>query len=81
MWNPSDISSDDVLSCLWIVFIKSVFQVSLQKIVRRFEILRIGWPGFIGLMRNESVPWEVMLRYSSGLFEKQGAISSLKQNT
>ena len=20
----------------------------------------IGWPGVIGLMRNESVPWEVM---------------------
>ena len=24
------------------------------------EILGIGWPGVIGLTRNESVPWEVM---------------------
>ena len=34
----------------------SVFQVPPQKIVRRVEILGIGWPGVIGLMRNESVP-------------------------
>ena len=27
-----------------------------QKIVRRIEILGIGWPGVIGLTRNESVP-------------------------
>ena len=24
------------------------------------EILGIGWPEVIGLMRNESIPWEVM---------------------
>ena len=60
LWNPSDISSDDVFSCLWIVFTNSVFQVCLQKIVRRVEILGLGWPGVIGLIRNESVPWEVM---------------------
>ena len=60
LWNPSDFSSDDVLSYLWIVFIKSVFQVSPQKIVRRVETLGIGWPGVIDLTRNESVPWEVM---------------------
>ena len=60
LWNPSDFSSDDVLSCLWIVFTNSVFQVPPQKIVRRVEILGIGWPGVIGLTRNESVPWEVM---------------------
>ena len=30
------------------------------KIVRQVEILGIGWPGVIGLTRNESVPWEVM---------------------
>ena len=59
-WNPSDFSSDDVLSCLWIVFTNSFFQVPPQKIVRRVEILGIGWPGVIGLTRNESVPWEVM---------------------
>ena len=60
LWNPSDFSSDDVLSCLWIVFTNSVFQVPSQKIVRRVEILGKGWPGVIGLTQNESVPWEVM---------------------
>ena len=37
LWNPTDFSSDIVfenLSCLWIVFINSVFQVSPQKRVR-----------------------------------------------
>ena len=38
----------------------TISQVPPQKIVRRVEILGIGWPGVIGLMRNESVPWEVM---------------------
>ena len=38
-----------VLFCLWIVFTNSVFQVPPQKIVRRVEILGIGWPGVIGL--------------------------------
>ena len=60
LWNPSDFFSDNVLSCLWIVFANSVFQVLPQKIVRRVEILGIGWPGIIGLTRNESVPWELM---------------------
>ena len=50
LWNPSDFSSDDVLSCLWIVFTNSVFQVPPQKIVRQVEILGIGWPGVIVLM-------------------------------
>ena len=50
LWNPSDFSSDDVLSCLWIVFMNSVFQVPPQKIVRQLEILGIGWPGVIGLI-------------------------------
>ena len=58
--SPFDFFSDDVLSCLWIVFTNSVFQISPQKIVRWVEILEIGWPGVIGLTRNESVPWEVM---------------------
>ena len=35
------------------------FKYSPQKIFRRVEILGIGWPGVIGLMQNESVPWEV----------------------
>ena len=59
-WNPSDFSSDDVLSCLWIVFTNSVFQVLPHKILKWFEILAIGWPGGIGLTQNESVPCQVM---------------------
>ena len=58
--NPSDFSSDDVLSCLWIVFTNCVFEVLPQKIVRWVEILGLGWPGVIGLIRKESVAWEVM---------------------
>ena len=46
LWNPYDFSPDDVLSCLWIIFTNSVFQVSPQKRL----------PGFIGLMWNKSVP-------------------------
>ena len=60
LWNPSDFSSDDVLSCLWIVFTNSVIQVPSLKIVRWFEILGIEWPGVVGFTWNESVPWEVM---------------------
>ena len=43
LWNPSDFFSDDVLSCLWIVFTNSVFQLPPQKIVRWFEILARGY--------------------------------------
>ena len=60
MRSPSDSFSDDVLYCLWIVFTNSAFQVPPQKIVKWVEILGIGWPGVIGLTRNESVPWKVM---------------------
>ena len=60
LWNSSDFPSDDVLSCLWIVFTNSVFQVPPRKIVRRLEILGIGRPKVIGLMRNESAPEQVM---------------------
>ena len=72
LWNPSDFSSDDVLSCMWIVFTNSVFQVLPQNIVSRVEILGIAWPGVIGLTRNESVPWEFMSEVfkCSVLFEK-----------
>ena len=52
--------SDDVLSCLSIVFANFIFQVPPQKIVRRVEILGMVWPGVIGLARNNSVPWEDM---------------------
>ena len=61
--NPSDFSSAVVfenLRCLWFVFINSVFQVPLKKIVMRVEIWGIGWPGVISSTQNESVPWEVL---------------------
>ena len=54
--NPSDFFSNDVLFCLWIVFTNFVFQVLPQKIVRRVEILGMGWLGVIGFTRNASVP-------------------------
>ena len=60
LWNSSDVFSDDVLSCPWVAFANSLFLVPPQKIVRRANILRIGWPGVISLTRNESLPWEVM---------------------
>ena len=41
-------------------FRNSVFQAPPQKIVRRVEILGIGWPVVIGLTGNESVPWEII---------------------
>ena len=62
--NPSDFLSDDVLSCLWIVFTNSVFQVLPQKIVRWVEILGIGWPGVIGFLNRtdehlrHNSPWD-----------------------
>ena len=31
LWNPSDFCSNDVLSCLWIIFINSIFQVPPKK--------------------------------------------------
>ena len=73
--NPSDFFSDDVLPCRWIVFTSSCLSGTSQKIVRWVEILRIGWPGVTGLTWNESVPWEVMPRHSSVLFEKWGTTS------
>ena len=72
--NPSDFFSDDALSCLWIIFTNSVFQVPAQKIVRGIEILGIGWPG---LTWNESVPWEVMPE----VFEKWKWITTSFQTT
>ena len=60
LWNSSNFFSDDVLSCLWVVFTNSVFQVPPQKIVMRVEILGIGWLWVIGLSQNEAAPWEAM---------------------
>ena len=37
LWNPSDFTPDDVLSCLWIVFTNSVFQVAFS------ENSHVGW--------------------------------------
>ena len=85
MCNPPDFFSDDVLSCQWIVFTNSVFQVPSQKIARRVEILGIGWPGVIGLTWIESVPREVIPEVfkcsvqGGGL--KWGGVSFLEQNT
>ena len=70
LWNPSNFFSGDVLSCLWIVFTNSVFQVPRQKIVRRVEILGIGWPGVIDLHEMSLSHGKLCLRYSSALFEK-----------
>ena len=58
-WNPSDLSSDDVLSCL-IVFTNSCFSGTPS------ENSQVGWDltnrmaRVIGLTWNESFPWEVM---------------------
>ena len=60
LWNSSGFSSDDVLSCVCIVFTNSIFQVPPQKIFRQVEILGIGWSGVISLTWNESVPWKIM---------------------
>ena len=85
IFSPQFFFSDDVPSCLWIVFTNSVFQIPLQKKFRRVEILGIGWPGVIGLTWNESVPWEVMPEVfkcsvqGGGL--KWGGASFLEQNT
>ena len=80
LWNPSDFSFDEVLSCLWIVFTNSVFQVLPQKIVRWVEILGIGWPGVIGSMRVESVPWELMPEvFKCSLWEMRYSVLSRKE--
>ena len=75
LWNPSNIFSGDVLSCLWIVFTNSVFQVPRQKIVRRVEILGIGWLGVIHLREMSLSHGNLCLRYSSALFEKWGGVT------
>ena len=78
--NLSDFFSDDVLFCLWIVFTNSVFQVPPQKIVRRVEILGIGWPGVIGLTWNESTmgsyAWGIQVFCSRWWFEMRCCLIS-----
>ena len=75
LWNLSDFSSDNVLSCLWIVFTNSVFQVPPQKIVRRVEILGTGWQGLLVWRKISLSHGKLCLRYSSVLFEKWGECS------
>ena len=48
-----------ISSLVWWFFHKQPFRYPPQKIVKPVEILRIGWPGVIGLMQNESFSWEV----------------------
>ena len=85
--NPSDFFSDDVFSsCLWIVFTNPVFQVPPQKIVRRVEILGIGWPGLSDWCEtslshgwNESVPsyaWGIQVFCSRWCFEMRWCLIS-----
>ena len=59
------------------------FRYTLQKIVRWVEILGIGWPGVVGLMRNESVPWEVIPEvFKCSVWEMRWhLISQTEQNT
>ena len=66
LYNPSDFFSDDVLSCLWIVFTNSIFQLPLQKLVRWVEILGIGWPPelFNRVMDNFNVRVAAVLSYN-----------------
>ena len=74
--NPSDLFSDDVFSCLWIVFTNSVFQVSPQKIVRQVEILGIDLGQGLSVWREMSLSHgKLCLRYSNVLFEKWGTTS------
>ena len=65
-------SSDAVLFCLRIVFTNSVFQVPPQRIVRWVEILGIGWPGVVSLIRNKSAPWEVIPEVFKCSVQKMG---------
>ena len=58
--NTSDFSSDDVLSCLWIVFTNSVFQVSPWENSQAGWVLGDRMARIIVLTRNESVPRDVI---------------------
>ena len=74
--NPSDLFSDDVLSCLWIVFTNSVFQVTPQKIVRQVEILGVDLgQGLLVWCEMNLSHGKLCLRYSNALLEKWGTTS------
>ena len=80
LWNPSDFFSDDVLSCLWIVFTNYAFQVPTQKRIGRVEILGIVWLGVMALCEMSLSHRKLCLKYSSLLFKKWGSASFLRQN-
>ena len=67
--NPSHFFSDNVLSCLWIVFTNSVFQVPPREIGRLAEILGMGWPGLLVWYEMSLSNGKLCLRYSSVLFK------------
>ena len=79
LWNASDFFSDDVVSCLSIVFTNSIFQVPPQKIVRQVKILGIRWLGLLVLREMSLVRRKLCLRCSSVLFEKLRGASFLEQ--
>ena len=61
LWNPADFFSDDVLlsvDCFHKLCLSGTPSVNSQSVP--LEILGTRWPGVIGLMQNESDPWEVM---------------------
>ena len=55
LWNPSDFSSDDVLSCLWIVFTNSVSPPHFSN--RTLEYLRHNFPWDRLISRQTDNPW------------------------
>ena len=52
LWNPSDFFSDEVLSCLWIVFANSVFQVCSVREMRHHFISRTEHLNIWGITSN-----------------------------
>ena len=56
--NPFDFISDDVLYCPWIVF-KNFLSGTPSENNQAGWDLGVRWPGVIGLIQNESVPWEL----------------------
>ena len=59
LWNPSDFFPDDVLSCLWIVFTNSAFQVLPGALEhnRTLEYLRHNFPWDRLISHQTDNPW------------------------
>ena len=66
-----------ILSCQWIAFTNSVFQLPPLK---RVEILGIGWLEVIGFTRNVPIPWEVMPEVIKYSVREMRYASFLEQN-